>query len=69
MVIEVKKSFDCKMNYIGYVHICNAFLVSSNKIFSKVKETQDKKLRNLLLKNSETCQDLGKFYLSFQGIA
>ena len=68
-VIEVKKSLNCKMNYIGYVHICNKFLVSSNKIFSKVKETQDKKLCNLLLKNSETCQDLGKFYLIFQGIA
>ena len=64
-VIEVKKSLNCKMNYIGYVHICNKFLVSSKKIFSKVKETQDKKLCNLLLKNSETCQDLGKFYLIF----
>ena len=38
------------MNYIDYVHFCNTFLVSNNRIISKVKETQDKKLCNLLLK-------------------
>ena len=49
------------MSYIDYVHVCNTFLVSNNKNISKVKETQDKKLCNLLLKNigknSDTCQE------------
>ena len=57
------------MSYIDYVHVCNTFLVSNNKIISKVKETQDKKLCNLLLKNigknSDTCQDLDKVIFSF----
>ena len=54
------------MGYIDYV--CNTFLVSNNKNNSKVKETQDKKLYNLLLKNmgksSETCQDPRKVIIS-----
>ena len=68
-VIEVKKSLNCKMNYIDYVHVCNTFLVSNNKNISKVKETQDKKLCNLLLKNigknSDTCQDPDKVIFNF----
>ena len=39
------------MSYIDYVHVCNTFLVSNSKNISKVKETQDKKLCNLHLKN------------------
>ena len=39
------------MRHIDYVHVCNMFLVSNNKNISKVKETQDKKLCNLLLRN------------------
>ena len=54
------------MGYIDYV--CNTFLVSNNKNNSKVKETQDKKLYNLFLKNmgksSETCQDPRKVIIS-----
>ena len=50
--------------YIDCVHVCNTFLVSKNKNISKVKETQDKKLCNLLLRNmgnnSDTCQDPDK---------
>ena len=68
-VIEVKKSLNCKMSYIDYVHVCNAFLVSNNKNISKVKETKDNKLCNLLLRNvgnmSGTCQDLGRFIFNF----
>ena len=68
-VIEVKNSLNCKMSYIDYVHVCNTFLVSNNKNISKVKETQDKKLCNLLLKNvcknSETCQDTDKVIFNF----
>ena len=68
-VIEVKNSLNCKMNYIDYVHVCNTFLVSNNKNISKVKETQDKKLCNLLLKNigknSDTCQDPDKVIFNF----
>ena len=44
-------------------------LVSNNKNISKVKETQDKKLCNLLLKNmgknSDTCQDPDKVIFNF----
>ena len=68
-VIEVKNSLNCKMNYIDYVHVCNTFLVSNNKNISKVKETQDKKLCNLLLKNIgktfDTCQDPDKVIFNF----
>ena len=57
------------MSYIDYVHVCNTFLVSNNKNISKVKETQDKKLCNLLLKNmgknSDTCQDPDKVIFNF----
>ena len=57
------------MSYIDYVHVCNTFLVSNNQNISKVKETQGKKLCNLLLKNmcknSDTCQDPDKFIFSF----
>ena len=65
----VKNSFNCKMSYIDYVHVCNTFLVSNNKNISKVKETQDKKLCNLLLRNmgnnSDTCQDPDKVIFNF----
>ena len=72
-VIEVKNSLNCKMRYIDYLHICDTFLVSNNKSISKVKETQDKKLCNLVLRNmgniSDTCQDPDiKLYLIFQDI-
>ena len=57
------------MSYIDYVHVRNTFLVSNNKNISKVKETQDKKLCNLLLKNigknSDTCQDPDKVVFNF----
>ena len=57
------------MSYIDYAHVRNTFLVSNNKNISKVKETQDKKLCNLLLKNvcknSETCQDTDKVIFNF----
>ena len=46
---EVKNNLDCKMSLFDYVYICNASLVSNNKIIFKIKETQ--KLRNLLFKN------------------
>ena len=59
--MEVKNNLNCKMSYIDYIHVCNTFLVSNNKNISKVKETQDKKLWNLLFRNmdksSGTCQD------------
>ena len=57
------------MSYIDCVHVCNTLLVSNNKNISKVKETQDKKLCNLLLKNmgnnSDTCQDSDKIIFNF----
>ena len=65
---EVKNSLNCKMSYIDYVHLCNTFLVSNNKNISKVKETQDKKLCNLLRNmgnNSDTCQDPYKIIFNF----
>ena len=68
-VTEVKNSLNCKMSYIDYVHVCNTFLVSNNKNISNVKETQDKKLYNLLLRNmgnnSDTCQDPDKVIFNF----
>ena len=57
------------MSYTDYVHVCHTFLVSNNKNISKVKETQDKKLCNLLLinmgNNSDTCQDPDKVIFNF----
>ena len=67
--IEVKNSLNCKMSYIDYVHVCNTFLVSNNKNIPRVKETQDKKLCSLLLKNigknSDTCQNPDKVIFNF----
>ena len=59
-VIEVKKSLNCKMSYIDYVYVSNTSLVSNNKNISKVKETQDKKLCNLLLRNMENNSDMSR---------
>ena len=57
------------MSYTEYVHVCSTFLISSNKKISRVEETQDKKLCNLLLKNigknSDTFQDPDKVILNF----
>ena len=57
------------MSYIDYVHVCNTFFVSNNKNISKVKETQGKKLCNILLtnmeNNSDTCQDTDKVIFNF----
>ena len=57
------------MSYIDYVHVFNKFLFSNNKNISKVTETQDKKLCNLVLRNmgnnSDTCQDPGKVIFNF----
>ena len=57
------------MSHIDYVHVCNTFLVSNNKNISKVKETQDKKLCNLIFRNmgnnSDTCQDPDKVTFNF----
>ena len=57
------------MSCIDYVHVCNTFLVSDNKNISKVKETQDKKLCNLVLRymknNSDICQDPDKVIFNF----
>ena len=67
-VTELKKSLNCKMSYINYVHICNMFLVSNTRNISKVKKTQVKKLCNLLRNmgnNSDTCQDPGKVIFNF----
>ena len=54
---------------VDYVHVCNTFLVSNNKNIFKVKETQDKKLCNLLLRNMgnncDTCQDPDKVIFNF----
>ena len=71
-VLEVKNSLNRKMSYTDHVHVCNTFLVSNNKNISKVKERQDKKLCNLVLRNmrnnSGTCQDPDKVIFNFQAI-
>ena len=68
-VIVVKNSLNCKMSCIDYIYICNTFLVSNHKNILKVKETQDKKLCNLVLRNmgnnSDTCQDPDKVIFNF----
>ena len=57
------------MSCIDYVHVCNTFLVSDNKNISKIKETQDKKLCNLVLRymknNFDICQDPDKVIFNF----
>ena len=54
---------------LDYVYVCNTFEVSNNKSISKVKETKDKKLCNLLLKNMgknfNTYEDPGKVIFNF----
>ena len=62
------------MRHIDYVHVCNMVLVSNNKNISKVKETQDTKLCNLLLRNMGNNSNtyvkiLIKLYLIFQAIS
>ena len=67
--MKVKNSLNCKVSHIDYVHVCNTFLVSNNKNIFKVKETQDKKLCNLVLRNMknncDTCQDPDKVIFNF----
>lgn len=50
-----------KIGYIDYVQVCNRFLDCNNKNVSKVKETKDKKLCNVLPRNMvdhfDTCQE------------
>ena len=57
------------MNYIDYIHVYIMLLVSNKRNISKVKETQDKKLCNLLLSNmgkkSDICQDLDNVIINF----
>ena len=57
------------MSYIDYVHVCNTFLVSNSKNISKVNETQDNKLYNLVLRNmgnnSDIFQDPDKVIFNF----
>ena len=68
-VIEVKNSLNCKISFIDYVHVCNTLFVSNNKNISKVKETQEKKLCSLVLRNMgdnpDTCQDPDKVIFNF----
>ena len=57
------------MSYIDCIHVCNTFLVSNNKNIFKVKETLDKKLCSLVLRNMKnncnTCQDPDKVIFNF----
>ena len=57
------------MGLLDYVHICSTSLVSNNKNIFKVKETRDKKIYNLLLKNmsknSNTCYNPDKVLFNF----
>ena len=48
------------MNYIDYVHFCNTFSIFKNKNRSTVKETQEKELLKLFLKNMFNNSDLFK---------
>ena len=65
----VKRNLNAKINYIDYVHLCTIFLVSNDKNISKVKNTQSKKLCNLLLDNtghiSKTTRDPDKVIFNF----
>ena len=36
------------MNVIGYAHICSTFLISSDKILTKQKDIQDRKIIGLI---------------------
>ena len=68
-VIEVKNSLNCKVRYIDHIYVCDTFLISNNKNISKIKETQDKKLCNLLLINvSKNSNNNIKLYSIFQVI-
>ena len=68
-ILNLDFLISCRKRSVDYVHVCNTFLVSNDKNISKVKETQDKKLCNLLLKNigknSDTCQDPDKVIFNF----
>ena len=54
---------------INYSHVCRILLVSNDKIISKAKSTQSKKLCNLLLNNtgniSKRAHDCGKVIFGF----
>ena len=57
------------MGYIDHVHVCIRFLDCNNKNISKVNETKDKKLCNVLpwkmIDHSDTCQELEQVRFNF----
>ena len=52
-LVLLKKHLKHSMNVIDYAHICSIFQISSNKILTKQKDIQDRKI-NGLIKGKDT---------------
>ena len=69
MLESVKINLNAKMNYIDYIHVFKIFWVSNDNNICNVKNTQSKKLCNVLLNNrgnnSKTIHDPNKLIFSF----
>ena len=68
-LVRLKDSLRYDLNFIDFIHITTVFLVSNNKIISKIRNAQSKKLGNLCSNNnyfeSVTSHDPDKLLLNF----
>ena len=51
-LVHLKYSLRYGLNFIDFIHITTVFLASNNKIISKIRKVQNKKLGNLCSNNS-----------------
>ena len=68
-LVHLKDSLRYELNFIDLIHIMAVFLASNNKIISKIRKAQNKKLSNLCFSNSYfesvTSHDLDKVLFNF----
>ena len=56
-LVLLKNHLKASMNVIDYAHICSIFLISNDKILTKQKDIQDRKIIGLIKgKRSRKCQ-------------
>ena len=56
-LVLLKNHLKASMNVIDYAHICSIFLISNDKILTKQKDIQDRKIIGLIKgKRSRECQ-------------
>ena len=66
---SAKKQLQSKISFVNFCHICTFFLNINNKKRSRAKSIENKKLRNLVLENSnltsETSHEPEKVIFNF----